>query len=326
MRLARSNRPAAAPPVPAAADPVHRAGPGTPVRKARPAAAAARRRRAPSPAPPGRPRHSRAAWRALPGRVRGTRRRRLRGTAPPARARRCRRRRRAPTSRRAGRPRARAAACRTQPAAAVRRVGRVARARRRLQGPAAPCSGDDSQQRGLKSGALSPDPAIARAALVGDLVHRAARARLPSWNGPYATRISRVTCRPRCAITLRTSRLRPSFSETLSQVLLPDFAVDGGVDRGVAHALHHHAAGEGSQRARVHRAMHPHAVAPGPAIGRQFQAARQGAVIGQQQQPLAVQVQPPDADDAGQASGSRSNTVGRPSGSRWVVTRPSGLW
>ena len=37
---------------------------------------------------------------------------------------------------------------------------------------------------------------------------------MPSWNGPYATRISRFTCSPRYAITRRTSRFRPSVSAT----------------------------------------------------------------------------------------------------------------
>ena len=59
------------------------------------------------------------------------------------------------------------------------------------------------------------------------------------------------------------------------------------------------------ERGLVDRAMRAHAVAPEPAGRRQFEHARQAAVVGQQQQALGVDVEPADRDDARQIVGQR---------------------
>src|SRR5208283_868906 len=78
-------------------------------------------------------------------------------------------------------------------------------------------------------------------------------------------------------------------------------AVQPGLDGAVTHALDGHPAGQRGECGRVHRAVHARAVAAQPAGGRQFQPSGERAVVGQQQQPLAVEVEPADADDAGHA-------------------------
>ena len=72
--------------------------------------------------------------------------------------------------------------------------------------------------------------------------------------------------------------------------------VQPGLDRRIAHPVHGHTLCQGGERRRLDRAMHTHAITAEPAGGRQFQRPRQGAVIGQQQQPLAGQIETADAD------------------------------
>ena len=103
--------------------------------------------------------------------------------------------------------------------------------------------------------------------------------------------------------------------------------IEAGLDRPEAHAVDRDAVGEAPSFGGVDAAVHAHAVAAQPAGGGQFQLAGQGAVVGQQQQALAVQIEPADADHARQvrAAGARTRWA-RPSGSLCVVTSPSGLW
>ena len=58
-------------------------------------------------------------------------------------------------------------------------------------------------------------------------------------------------------------------------------------------------------------AVRAHAIAPQPAGRRQFQRAREPAVIGQQQQAFGVEVEPADADQARQVLRQRAED-GRP--------------
>ena len=78
-------------------------------------------------------------------------------------------------------------------------------------------------------------------------------------------------------------------------------AVQPGLDRAIALAADRHPLGQRPEHLRRRIAEHPHPVAPQPAIARQLQAPGQPAVIGQQQQPLGIQIQPPDADHPRQA-------------------------
>ena len=73
------------------------------------------------------------------------------------------------------------------------------------------------------------------------------------------------------------------------------------LDGAVADALHRCAAGQAGQGGGIDVAIDAHAVAADPAVGGQLEPPGQGAVVGQQQQALAVQVEPADADHAGQA-------------------------
>jgi pimeloyl-ACP methyl ester carboxylesterase len=67
--------------------------------------------------------------------------------------------------------------------------------------------------------------------------------------------------------------------------------------RGAA-ALHHHAAGERAQRRGAGRALDLHPVAARVALARLGERAREGAVVGQQQEPLAVVVEAAGGVDA----------------------------
>ena len=75
-----------------------------------------------------------------------------------------------------------------------------------------------------------------------------------------------------------------------------------------------------------HLAERAHAIAPQPAGRRQFQRAGEPAVVGQQQQPFGVEVEPADADQPRQSLGQPPKMVGRPCVSAELVTRPRGLW
>jgi len=76
----------------------------------------------------------------------------------------------------------------------------------------------------------------------------------------------------------------------------------------------------------VTRPWAPHAIAPHPGSVGQLQHTREPAVIGEQQQPLGADVEPPMLNSRGSCLGSPSNTVGRPCGSALVLTKPTGLW
>ena len=72
------------------------------------------------------------------------------------------------------------------------------------------------------------------------------------------------------------------------------------VDRAIRYAGDADAALERRERGRVGHAVDAHLVAPDPAARRQLERAREPAVIGEEQQPLRIEVEPPDRDDARQ--------------------------
>ena len=96
-------------------------------------------------------------------------------------------------------------------------------------------------------------------------------------------------------------------------------------NRPVSHALNRDALREPGKSGGIYVAMHAHPVATLQGIRRQFKISRQAAIVGQQQQAFAVQVQPAYADHARKFSGKWAKTVGRLFSSRAVVTRPAGL-
>ena len=89
------------------------------------------------------------------------------------------------------------------------------------------------------------------------------------------------------------------------------FAVERGLDRPVAHAVERDAAAQPVERLLRDAAERAHAVAAQPGGRRQFEHARQPAVIGEQQQPLGVEVEPADADQPRQVLRQRAED-GRP--------------
>ena len=61
-------------------------------------------------------------------------------------------------------------------------------------------------------------------------------------------------------------------------------------------------------------AVGAHPIAPQPAGRRQFEHAREPAVVGEQQQPLGVEVEPADADEPRQLLRQRAEDGRRPAG------------
>ena len=88
-------------------------------------------------------------------------------------------------------------------------------------------------------------------------------------------------------------------------------AVERGLDRPVAHAVDLDAAAQPVELRLRDAAERAHAVAPQPGGLRQLQHAREPAVIGEQQQPLGVEVEPADADEPRQVLRQRAED-GRP--------------
>ena len=87
--------------------------------------------------------------------------------------------------------------------------------------------------------------------------------------------------------------------------------VERGADRAVGDAVDRDARRQRREAGGLDRAVHAHAIAPDPAGRRQFEAAGQPAVIGQQQQPLGIQIEPADRDQPRQTRGQRAE-YGRP--------------
>ena len=75
-------------------------------------------------------------------------------------------------------------------------------------------------------------------------------------------------------------------------------AVERRLDRAVEDAVDGDAVGQRVERLLGDLAVGAHAVAPEPAGRRQFEQARQAAVVGQEQQALGVDVEAADGDDA----------------------------
>ena len=77
-------------------------------------------------------------------------------------------------------------------------------------------------------------------------------------------------------------------------------AVELGVDAGIFHAVNRHAARQSVELGLVGLAIGAGAITAQPTGGRQFEHARQAAIIGQQQQPLGIDVESADRHQAGQ--------------------------
>ncbi len=107
-------------------------------------------------------------------------------------------------------------------------------------------------------------------------------------------RISRETSRPSAPRMFFTSRFLPSRKPDRHPGIRSLLAVERRLDRAIEHAVDGEPVLQSRQRLLVHLAMHPHAVAPQPAGRRQFQHARQAAIIGQEQQALGVDVEASD--------------------------------
>ena len=82
-------------------------------------------------------------------------------------------------------------------------------------------------------------------------------------------------------------------------------AVEHRLDAGIVDAIDGDAMPQRVERCLIGVAMGPHAVAPQPAGGRQFELAGEATIIGEQQQAFGIDVQPADGNHAGQAVGQR---------------------
>ena len=100
-------------------------------------------------------------------------------------------------------------------------------------------------------------------------------------------------------MTLRISRFLPSLSVTAIHELAPLLrAFDPGFNGPISHTVNRDALREPGKTGGIYGAMHAHPVATLQGIRRQFEISRQAAIVGEQQQAFAVQVQPADADHA----------------------------
>ena len=109
----------------------------------------------------------------------------------------------------------------------------------------------------------------------------------------------------------------------MSQTFGALLAVEQRLDRAVADAVDGHAVAQRVELRLRDPAMRAHAIAPQPAGRGQFERAREPAVIGEQQQPLGVEVEPADADQARQVLRQRAED-GRPPlrvGDAWSPAR-----
>src|ERR1700730_2976466 len=82
-------------------------------------------------------------------------------------------------------------------------------------------------------------------------------------------------------------------------------ALEPGLDRSVADGVDGDAVAQAVELLLAHAAVGAHPIAAQPAGRRQFEGAREPAVIGEQKQTLGVEVEPADADEARQALGQR---------------------
>ena len=113
-------------------------------------------------------------------------------------------------------------------------------------------------------------------------------------------RISRVTAKPEMRHHPPHLAVAPLAQAHGEPGILPLARVEPRLDRAIGDAVDGDALRQCGQPAVVRRAVHPHAVAPEPAGRGQLQPAGQRAVVGQQQQALAGEVKPADADHARQ--------------------------
>ena len=120
----------------------------------------------------------------------------------------------------------------------------------------------------------------------------------PSANGPKEMRISRLTVRPRVrrAASPRGSCLR----EARASARHCSLARDRSSPPPARTARRRWSMPLPACRGRPGRpAVRPHAVAPQPAGARQLQMPRKLAVVGEQQKPFGIEIEPPHRDHAG---------------------------
>jgi hypothetical protein len=150
-------------------------------------------------------------------------------------------------------------------------------------------------------------------------------ASVPSRNGPKEMRISRFTSKPirQGAPDLAVLALAQADRQPCIRALL---TVERHLHRLITDTLHLDALPQRFKICVGRRALDPHAVLAQPTRAGQLQLPLDPAIIGQEQQALGSQVQPPDTHDPRHGPGSASKTVLRPFSSEAEVTRPAGLW
>ena len=156
-------------------------------------------------------------------------------------------------------------------------------------------------------------------------------------NGPNEMRISRLTLSPSFSHTFFTSRFLPSRMANSEPRIVALNPLERRLDRTVSDPLDGDPFLEPCQRCRIDGTEGADPVAPEPAGGRKLELAGKLAVIGQQQQAFAVEVEAPDRDDARHLLGQPVEdgrppprvAVGDEQSGRLVIApqpRPLGLW
>ena len=139
-------------------------------------------------------------------------------------------------------------------------------------------------------------------------------------SGPIRVRTSRPTGWPTASHMRRTCRLRPSWM-TIRSTPGPTTPTGAGAVRPVVEL---DPLAQPPHAPAVRHALHLGQVLLLHPEGGMGQALGQLAVVGEDQQPLAVGVEPAHREHPG-LGGTSATTVGRPWGSSAVVTTPAGL-
>ena len=147
------------------------------------------------------------------------------------------------------------------------------------------------------------------------LLDRAARQLCRAGTGRRRCGSAASRCSPRCAITRRTSRLRPSRRRRVSQAVVALAAVQPGLDRPVAHAVDRRRPRASAASARVGR-RRARARGSGAASRSRGNSSRRASApsLVSSSSPSLVRSSRPTLTTRGSSGGSFSNTVGRPWG------------
>ena len=160
--------------------------------------------------------------------------------------------------------------------------------RRPVQAPALERTADDPHFRWPAAGWSEPSWSQRTR---GETSSISPRSSPPSEKGPKEMRMRRLTVRPRKSQTSLISRFLPSVSAKSSHRLAPWRLLYRRMDGAVADAVDDDAFLQASESDLLGAAVRPNPIATGPAGRRQLEPSFELAVVGQEKEPLAVDVQ-----------------------------------